>query len=291
MENLNDIVGKALSGGEQQDNSPGDYINEEDGLLYCGNCHTPKQQRLGESLRELFGREIIPAVCKCAQEKLEREEREHKEQLAKIERERFWWEWLSKCFVNDGYHAYTFDNDRGFNPELIATARDFVNRFDYYKARRTGLMFLGNVGSGKTFAAACIANELLKRGVKVVFRTESELLREACDNDRSERLHNYLARADLFVLDDFGACIKSERQTAAAFPYIDAWSAAEKPLIVTTNLNLKDFKETADTGKERLSSRVLKVCSIPISVNGKDVRREMGREKYGRVLDDKAFNA
>ena len=38
-----------------------DYIGE-DGLLYCGKCHTPKEAYFPEG-KELFGRDRHPAEC------------------------------------------------------------------------------------------------------------------------------------------------------------------------------------------------------------------------------------
>lgn len=143
---------------------------------------------------------------------------------------------------------------------------------------------------GKTYAAACIANALLKRGIRVLFRTENELIREAC-SDKSERLHSYIDRAELFILDDFGACIKSEKQTGVVFPYIDAWSASEKPFIVTTNLMPAAFKETKDTEKARICSRIIEVCSIPVVASGENIRREIAREKYGQFCGGETLPA
>ena len=40
-----------------------DYIGE-DGLLYCGKCHTPKEAYFPEG-KELFGRDRHPAECDC----------------------------------------------------------------------------------------------------------------------------------------------------------------------------------------------------------------------------------
>lgn len=278
MENLNEILSSGL--GEQQTKADIDYIGT-DGLLYCGKCHTPKQTRLDDKLKPLFGgSDVMRISCKCEQEQLDREERERKAEQVALFKRALHGEWLSKCFLNIAYRERTFENDNGQTPELIKTAQDFVEHFDYYSDLHSGLLFSGSVGVGKTYAAACIANELLKRGIKVIFRTENELLREAC-SDKSEFLHNYLKKASLLILDDFGACIKSEKQMGVIFPYIDDWSASRKPLIVTTNLKPTDFKETADTEKARIFSRVIEVCSIPVVVNGKDIRREISREKYG----------
>lgn len=45
-----------------------DYI--KDGLLHCGNCHTPKQAKI------TFGgsEKLMPCVCKCAKEKWQKEQ-------------------------------------------------------------------------------------------------------------------------------------------------------------------------------------------------------------------------
>ena len=50
-----------------------DYIGE-DGLLYCGKCHTPKEAYFPEG-KELFGRDRHPAECDC--QRAAREQRLH----------------------------------------------------------------------------------------------------------------------------------------------------------------------------------------------------------------------
>ena len=50
---------------------PGDYVGE-DGLIYCGKCHTPKQHRI-----IFLGEEKIPGIpCRCEAEEIARRERE-----------------------------------------------------------------------------------------------------------------------------------------------------------------------------------------------------------------------
>ena len=43
---------------------PEDYMGE-DGLLYCGKCHTPKEAYFPEKQAALFGRDRHPAECDC----------------------------------------------------------------------------------------------------------------------------------------------------------------------------------------------------------------------------------
>ena len=43
---------------------PEDYTGE-DGLLYCGKCHTPKEAYFPEKQAALFGRDRHSAECDC----------------------------------------------------------------------------------------------------------------------------------------------------------------------------------------------------------------------------------
>ena len=62
-----------------------DYIGE-DGLLYCGKCHTPKEAYFPEG-KELFGRDRHPAECDC--QRAAREQRqaaeEHRRHVEAVE--------------------------------------------------------------------------------------------------------------------------------------------------------------------------------------------------------------
>lgn len=57
---------------------PTDYINPEDGLLWCGKCHTPKQCRV-----TAFGRTDIQfCTCECEEKRLATEKAERERQQA-----------------------------------------------------------------------------------------------------------------------------------------------------------------------------------------------------------------
>lgn len=87
---------------------PGDYQNPEDGLLYCGKCHTKKQVRV-----ELFGKShTVHCMCACEaeQHRLEEEERKRLERIQQIQR-------MKAAGLQDpALRSYTFANDKGDNP-------------------------------------------------------------------------------------------------------------------------------------------------------------------------------
>lgn len=55
---------------------------------------------------------------------------------------------------------WTFDNDDGSVPQM-QMARRYVENWDKVWAEHIGLLLWGNLGSGKTYMAACIANVLV----------------------------------------------------------------------------------------------------------------------------------
>lgn len=70
---------------------------------------------------------------------------------------------------------YTFANDRGYNPEL-QKAHEYVAHWEEMKARSLGLLLWGDVGTGKSFFAGCIANALLDQGIPVLMTNFSRIL-------------------------------------------------------------------------------------------------------------------
>ena len=52
----------------QKEPGPQQYLGE-DGLLYCGKCHTPVQCRITFEGKE----RLMPCICKCQKEERERQ--------------------------------------------------------------------------------------------------------------------------------------------------------------------------------------------------------------------------
>lgn len=125
---------------------PGDY--EQDGLLYCGKCHTKKQTKI----KILGAVRIVPCLCACAQEKAENEKAKRKEyeRLAALDRARH------NAFQDGRMIHWTFAEDDGTNSKLSAMAHKYADNFKHFLDNGRGLLLYGNTGTGKTFAACCI---------------------------------------------------------------------------------------------------------------------------------------
>lgn len=253
----------------------GDY-NGEDGLLYCGKCNTPKQTSI------VFGgrNAVVGCMCRCETEQREREEAAKKEEQRRriIEFRR------EKCIGDPAYRRLNFAADNGSCPKAVEAARWYADNFEQLKAKNKGLMFLGTVGTGKTFAACCIANELVERGYDVWMTTMLPLLRSAGNFSVCDSVFERIQKVDLLVLDDFGTTNNSERNMELLFEIIDARARSGKPLIITTNLAPAELKSPANLSLARIYDRVIALCSCersPVVLNGGSIRATVAREKHG----------
>lgn len=245
---------------------PQDYTHRETGLLHCGNCHTPKQCRV-----ELFGKtKLMPCTCKCHREQLAAEEQARKEQqrLDRISR-------LKANGLQDrALFAYTFAQDDGSNP-AIKYAHRYVKHWTAVKAEGQGLLFWGGVGTGKTFAAACIAPALTEQSVPVLMTNFSKIL-NSLSGMFSEDRNKYLAsfkEFDLLIIDDLGIERNSEYAQEQVYNVVDSRYLSRLPFIITTNLTLAELKEPKDLAHSRIYDRILERYA-PILFGGKNYRKE-----------------
>lgn len=241
----------------------GDYI--KDGLLYCGKCHTPKQCEV-----EFGGRIIKPyCMCRCESENYEREKEEERtrERMRRVDRMR------RTGFPDSEMREWTFANDDGKDAKTMAAMKRYVEKFPQMLENGTGLMLYGNVGSGKSFAAACIANALIESGTPCLMTNFQRIVNKLQDgfSGKQEDIDS-LNEFDLLIIDDFATERKTEYMTEQVTAIIDARYRSNLPLIVTTNINPRDLMGADGIGEQRIYSRIMDMC-VPVAFNGQDRRR------------------
>lgn len=280
MESINNDIVNLFNGIEQRaaNNSKvneGDY--EVDGLLYCGKCHTPKQCRV-----ELFGTIRTPyCICKCRKEELEAEERERQRQQKQMEIQKL----RRMGFPESEMHRWTFAADDGSNSKITKIAMNYVENFDEMRKRGKGLLMFGTVGTGKTFAAACIVNALIDRGVPCLMTNFARLVNTIQGMyDGKQQYIDGLNKFDLLVLDDLAAERDTEYMNEIVQNIIDCRYRAGLPTIITTNLSDKELKTPSDVRRQRTYSRLLEM-TIPVEVSGQDRRREKLKADYKELND------
>ena len=162
--NVNPIMAAIVEAADTLNTAPDDYINPDDGLKYCGKCHTPKEAYFPEQYRK-NGLDKHPVACKCAVEERARREAEQREleRLNRIAMLR------SEAFRDIPAAGWRFENAEVMTPQLVK-ARRYSENWEAFRQDGTGLLLFGNVGTGKSYAAGCIANALIEKTVSVLFR-------------------------------------------------------------------------------------------------------------------------
>ena len=255
----------------------GDHIGE-DGLAYCGKCGSRKQ------LRVKFGDKthVVRCVCKCESKELEEKKRqeEYEEQMRRINR-------LKEASMMDKkYREVTFDKYevREENKKVFEMAKKYADRFqDMYK-KNQGLLLYGPVGTGKSFTAACIGNYLLDNAKPVIMTSFVKILQDIWENDREAEYITILNSASLLIVDDLGTERETDYALEKVYNIIDSRVRANKPMIITSNLELNDMMECEDIRKKRIYDRILECC-YPMYVGGKSFRMMKAAQRFDEMKD------
>lgn len=261
---------------------------ERNGHIYCKSCG----KRVDGELVDLGFTKFIPRI-KCECEIKRDEENEERERLMKISSLK------RDCFSSPLQHQYTFEKFLNEKGQAYKVAYNYAKSFEQMKKDNIGLLFYGDVGSGKTYLACSIANELIERKqvrVKIMNLSQviNQIQKSAFKLDSNEIINN-LSNIPLLILDDLGI----ERDTSYAreqvYNIINSRYLKGRPTIFTTNLSLEIIQNpNIDLEYQRIYSRILEM-TIPVKVTGEDFRRKIQQKKlrkykelllYGGGIDD-----
>lgn len=257
--------------------NPGDYINPDDGLLYCGRCRTPKTALL--VLPELTGTDeprLFPIACQCQEEAAE-EERQKTAAAEFSATMRSRWD---RCgFHDSGLLRHRFATDDGGQKQITDTLKRYVSKWSDVYRNNVGILLYGPVGSGKSFLASCLCNALLEKQASVCATSFSRVLNVLQSSPDRQAVLDRLESFRLIFLDDFGA----ERDTPYAveqiFSVIDTRYRIKKPVLITTNLTLKQMENPENLVYSRIFDRVLEMCPVRLAVTGKSRRTGLAEER------------
>ena len=265
--------------------NPGDTY-DADGCLTCGVCKRPRQKFImvaaptdAEPERKMRMKVTTQCDCEVAKENAEKRLKEDQDAMEKVMR-------LRKASLMDAkFKGATFDNFSvtKSNERNLKLCKRYATAFDAMLEKSQGLILWGNVGTGKSFAAACIANYLLDRGVPVIMTSLVKLLELIQGGEEKET--DILARlnsAKLVNLDDLGA----ERNTGYAlekiYNIVDSRYRRQKPMIFTTNLTVAEMQEETDIRYSRIYDRVFEVC-YPMQFIGQSWRMKTASRRFDEM--------
>ena len=132
-----------------------EYLDPADGLLHCKTCHGLRQTVIPAPGGTGFLRPRCLCPCQSAAEKQRKAAEEKRERLERIQRRK------AHGLQDRRLYDCTFANDNGKTPGLTAKAKRYVEHWEDAARKNIGLLLFGDVGTGKSFLAGCIANALL----------------------------------------------------------------------------------------------------------------------------------
>lgn len=250
---------------------PGDFV--KDGKVYCGTCGKVRRASF-----KALGQVITPRVpCDCDKADMERAEeqsREFAESVRVRERKR-------DCFPEQGLRDWTFENDDNKNPTLTADMHSYVEGFAEHLKTGTGIMMYGDTGTGKTYAACEVANALLDMGYSVKFEKLSQAVNNLTRTEDRQGYIDRLCEVDLLILDDLGAERDSSFAREQVYNIIDTRYMTGKPMIITSNLDAREFRNPEQEDNKRIYDRIIERCRA-VPIRGESRRKEKARELNGR---------
>lgn len=244
------------------------YINPENGLLYCKVCEMPKEiKRIESGVVKTY-----PLKCTC-----EMNELRHREKFEKLKQ---------IAFDDLSLTKNTFAHDDGSN-QNTEKAQIYVENWYEMFNKNIGLMLFGDVGTGKSFIAACIANALIEKNVSVRMTNFSNILTTLSDfneKDRSKYLDE-LVSYDLLIIDDFGIERDTEYAVEQVYTVINKRYLTKKPLIITTNISYNAIVDKDVPMKyKRIYDRINEMCQ-PVLFKGKNYRDDIANEKRRKMKE------
>lgn len=235
-----------------------------DGIAYCNLCGKPLQKRI-----VLGGTEkLVWCICPC---RGQGDNGAAAERIAKLQ--------------NLGGVSPDFRFDRAESSRELDVCRRYAERWEEAKERGAGLLLWGGVGTGKSFAAHCIANELISRDVPVLITSLARVMNSGFD--RTDILKK-IRETPLICFDDLGVERSSEYALETVFLLVDERYRTCRPLIVTTNLSEAELHHPPDLDRKRIYDRILQRC-VPLHFDGgskREAEAEAMRQFMKNLLEE-----
>lgn len=273
MEALGDVLGSIIQRArENQSIDPSDYRGE-DGLLYCGVCHERKEHTFTTQGKEF----TVPTLCACGRKKREEEDRlrkarEEADLIARLKISSM----MDAKFKEASFASYERTAE---SEKVYKLATRYAERFPEMYDRNQGLLFYGTVGTGKSYTAACIANALMDRATSCVMTSFVKILQDIRFTEDEAHYMSSLNRPKLLIIDDLGAERSTDYALEKVYNVVDSRVRSNKPMILTTNLTLKEMMDSGDIRYQRIYDRILEVC-FPVEMSWKSFRRRTAAERF-----------
>lgn len=141
--------------------------------------------------------------------------------------------------------------------KILNYCRDYADNFSL---NSKNILMRGATGLGKTHLSLAIANEVIKKGMSVIYVTAPDILSRLEREHFSYQYHNEqdsfssLLKCDLLIIDDLGTEFITQFSVSCMYNLLNSRLLASKPMIISTNLQLS---ELVTTYSQRFVSRLI----------------------------------
>ncbi|MFH1079142.1 MAG: ATP-binding protein [Pseudomonadota bacterium] len=173
---------------------------------------------------------------------------------------------LANSMLRERFIGKTFDNFHPFGmgrekqQRVLSIARDFADNFHSHRQAGTWLLFMGNVGTGKSHLCAAIINQVIRADCSALFTKTPRLLREVKDTFHRDaettqsEIISRMGKIDLLVIDEVGIQFGTDTERMILYEILDLRYEAMRPVILTTNIT--DLKTLEKLLGERIIDRL-----------------------------------
>lgn len=177
----------------------------------------------------------------------------------------------AKSFDNFSLSYYAEGEEREKMQKLLDACVKYTEKFP--ANGKSGLLFIGGTGLGKTHLSAAVANLVAQKGYSVVYESAQQIF-DTIDAVRFNRLElserKKYETCALLVIDDLGAEYITQYSISAITGLIDLRIVNRKQTIISSNLSPAALSKTYG---ERLCSRLIGEFSV-CSFRGRDIRMQ-----------------
>ena len=273
MEGLSSIMTNNLKNMESDCNSCN--FEAKDKIKKCPVCGQDLQKII--YIPALKRNMKVPIMCRCREKELKAREERQKAMQRQIRLEQIFKNSLmDKKFIDDKFENW--DKKKG-SKKIYRVAKAYAENFSKMKQNGIGLMFQGEPGNGKTFAATCIANFLMSKMIPVICVNINNLLDRiiATYNTYQREVEDDVIRglnnAELLIIDDLGTEQSTDWAKTKIYKIIDSRYRSKLPIIITTNFTTEQLEEKYE---KRTVDRIIEICT-PVSDNSKSIRMEQAK--------------
>ena len=177
--------------------------------------------------------------------------------------------------ISEEFRKKNFDNfNYAYNMEVceaFSKAKEYVKNFDK-SCKNKSIIFVGQVGSGKTHLSMAIANSLMEKGVGVLYMPYRDniisLKQNMMDEEYYRKVMNKFKRAKVLLIDDLFKGSISGSDVNIMFEIINYRYLNYLPIIVSSEFSI-DKLLGFDQG---VGSRIYEMCKDYIVEVEQDIR-------------------